>query len=55
MFAITQIDNDEGVPFLINLAKTHQNPSVRKQAIFWLSQSNDSRALEALIEFVRGG
>jgi len=33
------------VPLLINVAKTNRNPAVRKQAIFWLGQSNDPRAL----------
>ena len=31
---------------LINVAKTNQNPAVRKQAMFWLGQSKDPRALD---------
>jgi hypothetical protein len=37
---------DEGVPKLIEVAKTNRNPEVRKQAMFWLGQSNDPRALD---------
>jgi hypothetical protein len=37
---------DEGVPKLIEVAKTNRNREVRKQAMFWLGQSNDPRALE---------
>jgi len=33
------------VPMLIQVAKTNRNPEVRKQAMFWLGQSGDSRAL----------
>jgi hypothetical protein len=36
---------DEGVPKLIEVATTNHNPEVRKQAMFWLGQSNDPRAL----------
>ena len=31
---------------MIRVAKTNRNPEVRKQAIFWLGQSKDPRALE---------
>lgn len=46
VFALTQIPNGEGVPKLIEVARSNRNPEVRKQAIFWLGQSKDSRALE---------
>ena len=38
---------------LIKIAKTHPNIEVRKKAIFWLGQSDDPRALDAIIEIVR--
>jgi hypothetical protein len=31
---------------LIEVAQTNRNREVRKQAMFWLGQSEDSRALE---------
>ena len=36
----------EGVPQLIRVAKTNRNPEVREQAVFWLGQSEDPRALD---------
>lgn len=45
VFALTQMPNGEGVPLLIQIARTNRNPEVRKQAVFWLGQSNDPRAL----------
>jgi HEAT repeat protein len=51
VFALSQLPKDEGVPLLIKVAKTNQNPAVRKQAMFWLGQSKDERAL-AFIEEV---
>ena len=34
------------VPKLIEVARSNKNPAVRKQAMFWLGQSRDPRALE---------
>ncbi len=53
IFALSQL-GDEGVPGLINAAKSHPSRQVRKDAIFWLGQSDDARAREALLEIVRG-
>ena len=50
VFALSQLPKDEGVPLLINVAKTNQNPAVRKQAMFWLGQSKDPRALQFFSE-----
>lgn len=46
VFALTQIPNGDGVPLLIQVARTNSNPAVRKQAMFWLGQSKDPRALQ---------
>ena len=45
VFALTQMPAGEGVPLLIQVARTNRNAEVRKQAIFWLGQSKDQRAL----------
>src|SRR5436305_15206835 len=45
VFALSQLPRDEGVPKLIEVAQTNHNREVRKQAMFWLGQSHDSRAL----------
>jgi HEAT repeat protein len=45
VFALSQLPADDGVPRLIDVARTHSNAAVRKQAMFWLGQSKDRRAL----------
>ena len=45
VFGLTQMPENEGIPLLIEVAKTNRNPAVRKQAMFWLGQSKDPRAL----------
>ena len=48
--AISQRPAAEAVPLLIQLARTHRNPEVRRTAIHRLSQSGDPRALEFIRE-----
>ena len=45
VFALSQLPKDEGVPKLIEVARSHRDAAVRKQAMFWLGQSRDPRAL----------
>ena len=45
VFALSQLPKDEGVPKLIAVARKNRNKEVRKDAMFWLGQSNDPRAL----------
>ncbi len=45
VFALTQIPNGDGVPMLIEVASKNSNAAVRKQAMFWLGQSKDARAI----------
>ena len=45
VFAISQ-RREEGVPMLIDIAKTSTDPEVRRSAVFWLGQSHDARALD---------
>jgi len=46
VFALSQLPKDDGVPRLIDVAKSNRNAAVRQQAMFWLGQSNDPRALK---------
>lgn len=46
VFALSQLPNGDGVPKLIEVAKNNHNAEVRKQAMFWLGQSKDPRALK---------
>jgi hypothetical protein len=53
VFALTQMPSGEGVPLLIQVARTNRNPAVRKQAMFWLGQSKDARALAFIEEVLK--
>lgn len=53
VFALSQIPKDEGIPYLIKIAKEHPNKMIRKKAIFWLGQSNDPRAIDAIVEMIK--
>jgi hypothetical protein len=46
VFALSRLPAGEGVPKLMELARSHPNPEVRKQAMFWLGQSQDPRAVD---------
>jgi HEAT repeat protein len=48
--AISQRPAAEAVPLLIQLARTHRNPEVRRMAIHRLSQTGDPRALDFIRE-----
>jgi len=54
VFALSQLANGGGVPLLIQIARTHKNPKIRKTAMFWLGQSNDPRAIALFEEILRG-
>jgi HEAT repeats len=45
VFALSQLPKDQSVPRLIHVAETNTNPAVRKEAYFWLRQSQNERAL----------
>jgi hypothetical protein len=49
IFALSQLGNHGGVEPLIQIARSNRHPELRKNAIFWLGQSDDPRAL-ALFE-----
>ena len=48
--AISQRPSGEAVPLLIQLARTHRNPEVRRAAVHRLSQTGDPRALDFIRE-----
>jgi hypothetical protein len=45
VFALAQLRNHEGIPPLLQVAQTNRAAYVRRQALFWLGQSGDPRAL----------
>lgn len=54
VFALSQLANGGGVPLLIEIARTHKDPKIRKTAMFWLGQSDDPRAIALFEEILRG-
>jgi len=53
VFALSQQPKDVAVPQLISLARHNTHPAVRAQAVFWLGQSHDPRALDLFEEILR--
>lgn len=51
VFVMSQLPRSEGIPQLLEVARSNPNWRVRSQALFWLGQSGDSRAI-ALFESV---
>ncbi len=53
VFAISQWPKDQSIPALSKISKNHPNLEARKQAIFWLGQTGDPRAVDTLAEIVK--
>jgi hypothetical protein len=53
VFALSQRPADEGVPALIHIARTNPHAEIRKDALFWLGQSEDPRAIALFEEILR--
>lgn len=51
IFALSQ-RRSEGVPALINVVRTSRDPELRKNALFWLANSKDPRALDLIEELL---
>lgn len=49
VFVLSQLPRREGIPALLDIARTNRDRTMRGQALFWLGQSGDARAL-ALFE-----
>jgi hypothetical protein len=54
LFALSQRPAGEGVPLLIEIARSDRHPELRRQALFWLGQSQDPRALRLFEEILLG-
>ena len=53
VFVLSQLRNGEGIPSLLEIARSNRNPHVRSQALFWLGQSGDPRAIELFESVLR--
>jgi hypothetical protein len=54
VFALSQMRGRQGIDPLFQIARSHRDPAVRSKAIFWISQSNDPRAVVVLREILAG-
>jgi HEAT repeats len=54
VFALSQRPEEEGVPVLLRIARTNTDPMIQREAIFWLGQSDDPRAVELFEELLTG-
>jgi len=54
VFALSQRPGDEGVPILMELARTAEQAGTRRSAMFWLAQSEDDRVLTFFEEILLG-
>lgn len=53
IFAVSQLPAETGTPMLLDLAKdTHRPAEVRRQALFWLANSDDDVTVDALVEML---
>jgi HEAT repeat protein len=52
VFALSQLSDGGGVPALIKLARSSKHGDVRRNALFWLGQSEDPRALDLFEELL---
>jgi HEAT repeat protein len=52
IFVYSQRHETEAVDKLIDIAKHDPNAELRKKAVFWLGQSHDPRARQALLDII---
>jgi len=50
VFALSQLPRDQGIPRLVEIATNHPLSYIRGRALFWLGQSGDPRALDAIAD-----
>jgi len=53
VFALSQQPKETAIPRLVEIARTSPHPAARAQALFWLGQSGDTRALDLFEEILR--
>ncbi|MDH5804299.1 MAG: hypothetical protein OEZ54_03870 [Gemmatimonadota bacterium] len=50
VFALSQFPDDQSVPLLMDVARTHSDADLRRVALFWLGQKQDARVLDLFQE-----
>ncbi|MBD3383332.1 outer membrane protein assembly factor BamD [candidate division KSB1 bacterium] len=52
IYAISQLESQEGFPGLVELAQKHPDPDIREKAVFWISQRPEAvEAIDVLKSF----
>jgi hypothetical protein len=54
VFALSQRPHEEGIPILMDLARSAPHPETRRTAMFWLAQSHDDRVIGFFEEILLG-
>jgi hypothetical protein len=52
VYVLSQRPKAEGVPALIEVARTSSHPSARRTALYWLGQSGDPRAIDVYADLL---
>jgi HEAT repeat protein len=52
IFVYSQRDEPAALEKLIEIAKRDPNPELRKRALFWVGQSDDARAVQAIQDII---
>jgi hypothetical protein len=53
VFVLSQLPRDEGIPRLLEVARSNRSWHVRSKAMFWLGQSGDPRAIDLFEDVLR--
>ena len=53
VFVLSQLPRDQGIPQLLEVARSNPSWRVRSKAFFWLGQSGDPRAIELFEDVLR--
>lgn len=54
VFALSQIRSDDTLDALMDIARTNAEPEIRRNAMFWLGQTDDPRVIAFFEEILRG-
>ena len=55
LFSLIQSDDENTVDVLLRIAREEEDPELRANLVFWLSQKDDPRVREFLMEIIEGG
>ena len=53
VFVLSQLPREEGIPQLLQVARSNKSWRVRSKALFWLGQSGDPRAIDLFESVLR--